>query len=63
VALATEPTTQTQQATAAPQATQTLILTADGTAIPILASTPQQQQQQQQDQQAAAAAAAQLFAA
>ncbi|XP_043645574.1 mucin-17-like isoform X4 [Drosophila teissieri] len=64
VALATEPATQAQ-ATSAPQATQTLILTADGTAIPILATAPQhqQQQQQQQQQQAAAAAAAQLFAA
>ncbi|XP_033253220.1 uncharacterized protein LOC117192612 isoform X1 [Drosophila miranda] len=54
------------QASAAP--TQTLLLTADGTAIPIMANVaPQQQQQhhqqQQQQQQAAAAAAAQLFAA
>ncbi|BFG06357.1 PHD finger protein rhinoceros [Drosophila madeirensis] len=62
------------QATAAP--TQTLLLTADGTAIPIMTNVaPQQQQQQQQQhqqhqqqqqqqqQQAAAAAAAQLFAA
>ncbi|KAH8271574.1 hypothetical protein KR018_008799 [Drosophila ironensis] len=60
VALAAEPAAQ------APQATQTLLLTADGTAIPILAATPQQQQhqqQQQQQQQQAAAAAAQLFAA
>ncbi|XP_033248157.1 uncharacterized protein LOC108158417 isoform X6 [Drosophila miranda] len=56
------------QTSAAP--TQTLLLTADGTAIPIMANVaPQQQQQhhqqqqQQQQQQAAAAAAAQLFAA
>ncbi|KAH8237395.1 hypothetical protein KR038_010873 [Drosophila bunnanda] len=64
VALAAEPVTQTAAA-ATPQATQTLLLTADGTAIPILATgTPQQPQPQpQQQQQQAAAAAAQLFAA
>ncbi|XP_020815599.1 uncharacterized protein LOC110189741 isoform X3 [Drosophila serrata] len=60
VALAADPVAQ-PAAAATPQATQTLLLTADGTAIPILATgTPQQPQQQQQQ---AAAAAAQLFAA
>ncbi|KAH8304537.1 hypothetical protein KR059_011810 [Drosophila kikkawai] len=64
VALSAEQMPQPAAATT-PQATQTLLLTADGTAIPILATgTPQQpQQQQQQQQQQAAAAAAQLFAA